>query len=70
MAGIAVAGVPVLGACIYPVMDYAGWDNDRHVPCGPIRRDAVQHRHLRPGQLRAVSALNRLTRARGQSRAA
>ena len=22
-------GVPVLGVCLYPVLDYAGWDNDR-----------------------------------------
>ena len=64
------AGVPVEGACIYPVMDYAGWDNDRHVPCGPIRRDAVQHRHLRPGQVAAVAALNALPAARRESRAA
>ncbi len=64
------AGVPVRGACIYPVMDYAGWDNDRHVPCGPLRRDAVQARHLRPGQLRAVAALNALPQPRRESRAA
>ena len=29
-------GVPVLGICIYPVMDYPGWDDDRHCFCGLI----------------------------------
>jgi beta-glucosidase/6-phospho-beta-glucosidase/beta-galactosidase len=28
------AGVEVLGICIYPVMDYPGWDDERHCPCG------------------------------------
>jgi hypothetical protein len=30
------AGVEVLGICIYPVMDYPGWDDERHCPCGLI----------------------------------
>jgi hypothetical protein len=30
------AGIPVIGACIYPVADYPGWDNARHCACGPI----------------------------------
>jgi beta-glucosidase/6-phospho-beta-glucosidase/beta-galactosidase len=29
-------GVPVLGICLYPVMDYQGWDDDRHCPVGLI----------------------------------
>jgi beta-glucosidase/6-phospho-beta-glucosidase/beta-galactosidase len=29
-------GVPVLGICLYPVMDYPGWDDDRHCQCGLI----------------------------------
>jgi len=28
------AGVEILGICIYPVMDYPGWDDERHCPCG------------------------------------
>lgn len=28
------AGVPVEGICIYPVLDYPGWDDDRDVPVG------------------------------------
>src|SRR5207253_4626974 len=27
-------GVPVEGVCLYPVTDYPGWDDDRHVPVG------------------------------------
>lgn len=30
------AGVPVLGICLYPVMDYPGWDDGRHCSCGLI----------------------------------
>ena len=33
------AGLPVLGVCLYPVMDYPGWEDDRHCPCGLIRVD-------------------------------
>jgi hypothetical protein len=31
------AGVPVHGVCLYPVMDYPGWQNDRPCRCGLIR---------------------------------
>ena len=27
-------GVQVLGICLYPVMDYPGWDDDRHCSVG------------------------------------
>jgi hypothetical protein len=27
-------GVPVHGACLYPVLDYPGWDDDRHCQSG------------------------------------
>jgi hypothetical protein len=27
-------GVPVEGICLYPVLDYPGWDNDRHCEVG------------------------------------
>jgi beta-glucosidase/6-phospho-beta-glucosidase/beta-galactosidase len=33
------AGVPVEGVCIYPVMDYPGWENLRHCRCGLIRAE-------------------------------
>ncbi len=32
-------GVPVHGICLYPVMDYPGWDDDRHCSCGLITAD-------------------------------
>ena len=34
-------GVPVEGICLYPIMDYPGWENDRHCSCGLIRTDAT-----------------------------
>ncbi len=34
------AGVPVEGICLYPVMDYPGWKDDRHCRCGLIRLGA------------------------------
>jgi hypothetical protein len=27
-------GVPVEGICLYPVLDYPGWDDDRHCAVG------------------------------------
>jgi len=33
------AGVPVEGICLYPVMDYPGWRDDRHCRCGLIRTE-------------------------------
>jgi hypothetical protein len=30
----AAAGVPILGVCIYPVLEYPGWDNDRRCAVG------------------------------------
>ncbi len=33
-------GVEILGICLYPVMDYPGWDDDRHCGCGLIELDA------------------------------
>ena len=34
------SGVPVEGICLYPVMDYPGWDNSRHCRCGLLEADA------------------------------
>ena len=34
-AGLAMQrGVPVEGICLYPVLDYPGWTDDRHCPVG------------------------------------
>lgn len=49
------------GVCIYPVMDYAGWDNERHCPCGLIGRDG-EARFVRRGQWDAIRALSSLLR--------
>ncbi len=41
-------GVEMLGICLYPVMDYPGWDDERHCPCGLIEVDGDwQRRSLR-----------------------
>ena len=32
-------GVPMEGICFYPVMDYPGWDDERHCHCGLIGVD-------------------------------
>lgn len=43
------AGADIQGVCLYPVMDYPGWDNDRHCPCGLIEvAPDWQTRRLRP----------------------
>lgn len=31
------AGVPVQGICLYPVLDYPGWDDDRICPVGVLK---------------------------------
>jgi beta-glucosidase/6-phospho-beta-glucosidase/beta-galactosidase len=41
-------GADVVGICMYPVMDYPGWDDDRHCHCGLIEiDDAWEKRELR-----------------------
>lgn len=35
------AGIPVEGVCLYPVLDYPGWDNERHCPVGLL--SGAQH---------------------------
>lgn len=40
-------GVPVHGICLYPVLDYPGWDDDRHCACGLWGyADARGHREI------------------------
>jgi len=42
-------GVPILGLCLYPAMDYPGWDDERICVCGPIEGvDHWRHRRVRP----------------------
>ena len=33
------AGVPVQGLCLYPVMDYPGWDDGRNCPVGLLKTE-------------------------------
>ena len=41
------AGVAMEGICIYPVMDYPGWKDDRYCRCGLIRAaDDWRQRHV------------------------
>lgn len=56
-AAALAAGVPLEGVCVYPVMDYPGWENDRHCPCGPIGQREGGQRFIRPGQAAALAGL-------------
>jgi polysaccharide biosynthesis protein PelF len=50
------AGVPMQGICIYPVMDYPGWDDERHCPCGVIACDAAyEARGLTDAMVRQIA---------------
>ena len=55
-------GVPVQGVCLYPVSDYPGWDDSRHVPCGLIQLDRrYGHRALRPDLAAELAVQCRIT---------
>jgi beta-glucosidase/6-phospho-beta-glucosidase/beta-galactosidase len=55
------AGATIEGVCLYPVMDYPAWDNERHCCCGLLRTDpAWQTRSIDPAvhaQIREEQAL-------------
>jgi hypothetical protein len=54
-------GVPVLGICLYPVMDYPGWDDERHCGCGLIDvADDWSTRRLRSDLMEEVKAQSSL----------
>ena len=43
-------GVPVQGLCWYPILDYPGWDDDRHCSNGVLSyADAAGHRQWDAG---------------------
>ena len=44
----AAAGVPVEGMCLYPVLDYPGWDDDRHCAVGLFSNADAEGRRDRP----------------------
>lgn len=57
------AGVDLRAVCVYPIMDYPGWENARHCPCGLIAVDRTwTTRTLRPGMLAAIRAANQVAR--------
>jgi len=56
IADVLARKIPLTGVCIYPIMDYPGWDNDRHCPCGAIGHDGGQ-RFVRAGQRAAIRRL-------------
>ncbi|WP_164156450.1 beta-glucosidase [Sandarakinorhabdus rubra] len=50
-------GVPLLGACLYPVTHYPGWENNRICPTGLFGMRADAHRDTDAPSLVAVRAL-------------
>jgi hypothetical protein len=52
-------GVQLEAICVYPIMDYPGWDNARHCPCGPIGHSAGR-RFVRAAQVAALRKLSAL----------
>lgn len=50
-------GVPLAGMCLYPVMDYPGWTDDRHCPCGPVGVASDGGRYLRSEVARCVRSV-------------
>ena len=57
-------GVPLEGICLYPVMDYPGWDDERHCQCGLIGVDENWRvRTLREGLAEEIAFLEPRMRA-------
>ncbi len=50
-------GIPLMGACLYPVTDYPGWDDDRHCPTGLFGLAVEGQRAVDPATERAVRRL-------------
>ena len=54
-------GVDLVGLCFYPVMDYPGWDDDRHCGCGLIEiSEDWTARQLRPDLVAELRSQQRL----------
>lgn len=55
------SGVPILGMCIYPVIDRPDWDDlSRYFDCGLYDLDSYKNRIPHEGSLKAVRLLQRL----------
>jgi len=59
-------GVPVAGICLYPVVDYPGWDNERLCPVGLLSHP--DSRGLRTPYPPLVQELKRQQRIFGRSK--
>jgi beta-glucosidase/6-phospho-beta-glucosidase/beta-galactosidase len=61
-------GADIAGICLYPVMDYPGWDDDRHCHCGLIEGDedwkGRELRHDLVDELKMQMELTEAVRAR------
>ena len=58
VAAARAQGVGVEGLCVYPVMDYPGWTDERHCPCGLIEvQSGWGARTLRPEMAEIVLGL-------------
>ena len=56
-------GVPIEGLCIYPIMDYPGWNDERHCAAGLIRLDAeYRSRSVDPEMVLAIEEQDTLLR--------
>ena len=56
-------GVQVAGVCIYPVMDYPGWDDERHCPVGLLHTSRDWAERWIDGPLRSELLLQQKIRA-------
>lgn len=61
-------GLPLLGLCLYPILDHPGWDDGRHVRCGlwgfRKRGERRPHEPLELEVRRAAARLERAARSR------
>ena len=54
------AGADLQGVCLYPVMDYPGWTDGRHCPCGLIEvAPGWGERAVNPAMAQALREIDR-----------
>jgi hypothetical protein len=54
------SGAQIVGACVYPITDYPGWDDDRHCPTGLLGMTDTGVRPVHAPTLRAIHELETL----------
>ncbi|MDX3905163.1 MAG: beta-glucosidase [Pigmentiphaga sp.] len=57
VAAAMAQGVPLHGVCLYPILDYPGWENERHCPAGLL--GAADRVGRRPVQAELAAELAR-----------